>query len=82
MKKPHIVKFDPSLPTLELGATESAPKEGVQMDEQMIWKSYSIQERVDLIIEAGYTMNAAEDYASREEFSSLPLTVRARLSKI
>jgi len=33
MKKPHIVKYDPNLPTLEQGAAESAPQRFIVIDE-------------------------------------------------
>ena len=45
------------------------------MHEPMLWKSYSVEDKIDFLVESGYLPHVASDYAMRE-FDSLPYKVR------
>lgn len=51
------------------------------MYEPGIWKSYSINDRVDFLIEIGCKRNAAEDYSYRD-FASLPYKIREAIENL
>ena len=46
-----------------------------------IWLSYSIEDRVDFLVECGCKLHAAEDYSYRD-FASLPWFIREKIEAL
>ena len=53
----------------------------MKMYESMLWKSYSLQDREDFLIEQGCNPAQAQDYSYRE-FDSLPFDIREAIEKL
>lgn len=46
-----------------------------------IWKSYSVNDRVDFLVELGCKQTVAEEYSYRE-FASLPVKIREAIEAL